>query len=86
MTHHEELGISLIAYSSIAEGIERVASLDKNISDYGHTISANGGFNTMNVTIADDRISLDEWIERGIGRHIVVYNSANLPCWEGFVN
>jgi len=86
MTYHEELGISLIAYSSIAEGVERVASLDKNISDYGHTISANGGFDTMNVTIADDRISLDEWIERGIGRHIVVYNSANLPCWEGFVN
>lgn len=86
MSYHEELGITLIVYTSFAEGKERVTILDTNISGYSHTVSANGGYDTMSVTISDDRLSLDEWIERGVGRHIEVYNFAGQVCWEGFVN
>lgn len=85
-TYHQELGLSIIAFASLAEGGWQVAELNSNISSYSHSITANGGFDTMNVSIADDRISMDEWIERGVGRHIQVFNSAGNICWEGFVN
>ena len=84
MTYHQELGLSLVAFEPIVQGSEKVATL--GINSYDHTISANGGFDSMTVTISDDRLSLDEWIEQGIGRRIVVYNSSNEICWEGFVN
>jgi len=86
MTFHEELGISIIAYDPVNISNNKVATLDNNISSYSHTISANGGFDSMSVTVSDDRISLDDWLENGLGRRIVVYNSANTICWEGFVN
>jgi len=86
MTYHEEIGVSIVIHSSLAEGTNIVATLDNNISNYSHSLSANGGFDKMSVTISDDRISLDDWIERGLARHIVVYNFGGEICWEGFVN
>jgi hypothetical protein len=86
MTSNQELGLTILAYTSFAEGLDKVATLDVNMNSYNHTISANGGFDKMSVTLADDRISMDEWIERGVARHIEVYNSAGILCWEGFVN
>lgn len=86
MTYNQEIGLSIVVYSSLAEGGDRIATLDTHITDYSHTISANGGFDDMSVTIVDDRLSLDEWLERGVGRHIEVYSSAGEIVWEGFVN
>lgn len=88
MSLHEELGLSLAVYSSKIENGDFVwvAGFTNTISSYSHEISAVGGFDSMNITIADDRLSLDEWIERGVGRIVRVFNSQNLPVWEGFVN
>ena len=85
-TYHQELGLSLTAYTSIAEGADVVEVLDVNMNTYNHSISANGGYDSMSVTLSNDRISIDEWIERGVGRHIQVHNNAGNICWEGFVN
>jgi hypothetical protein len=85
-TSNQEIGLSCVYYSSLAEGGDKIGTFDINTNSYSHTLSANGGFDKMSVTISDDRISIDEWIERGAGRHIQIYNSANKICWEGFVN
>lgn len=85
-TRYQEVGLTAIVYESIASGMNKIDTLDVNINAYSHTISANGGFDSMSLTISDDRISLDEWIERGLARHIEIHNSGGEIVWEGFVN
>lgn len=85
-THHQETGLTMVVYDSLASGKARVATLDVNMNTYSHTLSANGGFDSMNITLSDDRISIESWIERGVGSHIEVYNSEGVVVWEGFVN
>ena len=86
MTFHEEVGLTAVVFEQLARGDSKVVVLDKNITSYSHDLSANGGFDKMSVAIADDRLSLDEWIEQGVGRHIEIYNQANTLVWEGFIN
>jgi len=86
VTFHEEIGLTAIVFEPLAIGESKIIELDKNMTSYSHDLSANGGFDKMTVGIADDRLSLDEWIEKGIARHIEVYSSAGSLVWEGFVN
>lgn len=86
MTYHQETGITVKVFEPLVRGTAKVASLDNNITNYSHELSANGGFDRMTVSLADDRLSLDDWIEQGVGRHIEVYNSAGVVVWEGFIN
>jgi len=86
MSLHEEIGLTAIIFEPLARGGAKLISVDKNINSYSHTLSANGGFDKMTISIADDRLSLDEWIEKGVGRHVEVYNQAETLVWEGFIN
>lgn len=53
---------------------------------YGHELSTFGGFDSAKVSVALSQADLEEWIERGLGRHIVVYDDANEIVFEGFAN
>ena len=86
MTTHQEIGLTVIVYQPLVMGGEHIATLDVNMTGYNHSISANGGFDRASIPIVDDRLSLDEWIEGGVARHIEVYNSAGVLVFEGFVN
>ena len=80
------MSLSIVVYEPLVRGANVVESLSYHSNSYSHTIQANGGFDTMSVELAMNRDKIDDWIEQGIGRHVIVYNSANEPCWEGFVN
>jgi hypothetical protein len=60
--------------------------LNREIESYQHTIIADGGFNTAQFEISADNLDIDDWIENGLGRHIVVYGTSAEIIWEGFVN
>jgi len=85
MTTHEELGLSIVIYEPLARGGQRVKRFS-TLQDYTHSLAANGGFDKMSFSISDDRLSLDEWLENGVGRHVEVYNQAADLVWEGFIN
>jgi hypothetical protein len=86
VTLHEEIGLTAIIYEPLVIGGGSIFVADANITSYTHTISANGGFDSMTIGIADDRLSLDEWIEKGIARHIEIYSQTGVLVFEGFVN
>lgn len=85
-TRHQEVGLMAAVYEPIAMGADKITTLDVNMNAYSHTISANGGYDSMSLVVSDDRISLDEWLERGLARHIEIYATGGEIVWEGFVN
>ena len=56
------------------------------ITSYSHSLSVNVGYDTMSMGIAGDMSFLGEWLENGLGRHIVVVEASSGIVWEGFVN
>lgn len=57
-----------------------------DFSSYSHELRAIGGFYKAKLTLDENQFQIDEWIERGIGRHIDIYNPELEIIFEGFVN
>jgi hypothetical protein len=55
-------------------------------TNYTHTHQANGGFWSASFTLEGQQGNIDDWLNNGLGRHIVVYGDALTVAWEGFVN
>jgi len=55
-------------------------------SSYSHVIQADGGYWTANFAIDGNQQTIEDWIDRGIGRHVTVYNPGLEIVWEGFVD
>jgi hypothetical protein len=56
------------------------------ISNYSHELRAIGGYYSAKISIDDDQLDIGDWIESGIGRHIVSYNPELEVIGEYFVN
>jgi hypothetical protein len=57
-----------------------------DFSTYAHELRAIGGYYSLKLTIDDDELDLNDWIDGGIGRHIVSYNPELEVIGEYFVN
>jgi hypothetical protein len=55
-------------------------------SSYSHVIQADGGYWTANFSIDGNQQAVEDWIDRGLGRHVTVYNPGLQIVWEGFVD
>ena len=44
------------------------------------------GFDTAEISFAANLQDVDEWLLRGLNRHIVIVSPELLVVWEGFVN
>jgi len=55
-------------------------------SDYTHTISVDGGYRSMSFTVAASQSEINDWINSGLARHIIVLDDSGSQIWEGFVN
>ena len=53
--------------------------------NYTHTIRAFGGYWSASFDVTHNLMDAESWIN-GLGRHVVVYDDALVPCWEGCVN
>lgn len=58
----------------------------KKMQSYSHELSNDWGYKSISLTIGGSQTYLDDWYEKGIGRHIEVYNTAGQVIIAGFVN
>lgn len=80
-------GVSVVVYEPIKSGYGQITSFStRDINSYSHNIEAVGGFATANIEIAADVSTVSDWLDNGIGRHVVVYGPGGAIAWEGFVN
>jgi len=57
-----------------------------DFSTYSHELRAIGGYYSLKLSIDDDELDINDWIDGGIGRHIVSYNPELEVIGEYFVN
>jgi hypothetical protein len=57
-----------------------------NFDSYTHQTKAIGGFFSAEIGFKSRVADISDWLLKGIGRHIEVYDQAQQKIWEGFVN
>lgn len=79
--------LSILIYEPLAaSGTLLSDDLGDLVTAPGFTLAAFGGPLTLNLSFNTDRISAEEWMQYGVGRHVEVYSPAQDMVWEGFVN
>jgi hypothetical protein len=78
-------GLIIAVNKSLAAGGAHIMEL-KDYDAYTHTLEAFGGFATASITLNESQANIEDWLEWGIGRHIVVYDGEQQICFEGFVD
>lgn len=63
-----------------------LGELRQALVGYEHEIATMGGFLRARLTLAGDLMDVNDWLERGLDRHVEVYNPDLDVVWEGFVN
>jgi hypothetical protein len=79
-------GLSIVVYQPIVQGTSVINNFTEAVSGYSHNISANGGYTSASFTIMGNHDFVENWLQFGLGRHIVVYDSTLKIVWEGYVN
>lgn len=86
-TYHESKELSILIEDPLVKTDRTFSTrLTSQINTYGHETRSIGGFWSASMTINDNQAAIEEWISRGLGRHVRVYNHALSLIWEGFVN
>ncbi|MHC4617953.1 MAG: hypothetical protein ACYTEQ_09390 [Planctomycetota bacterium] len=82
-------GISLLAFERLSEQGLYSGDFNQDLTDihqgYQHTISAVGGYDTASFSIRGRPEDLQDWIDDGLMRRIVLYDPEGIIAWEGFV-
>jgi hypothetical protein len=86
MTFLSSSGLSIVVYRPLILGGDHIGDFTEDVNSYTHTISASGGFTSASFTTTGNEIFAGDWLEYGLGRHIVVHGSSLEIVWEGFVN
>ena len=79
-------GISITSEPPLWSDSEGAWRLTDQIHRYQHNIEAVGGYWSSQFTIRGGRYLADDWLQDGLGRHIIVHDGALVTIWEGFVN
>jgi hypothetical protein len=97
MTGEIDLGISINVFEpniTMAAGVltayeprgRFVGSFSNVVESYNHTNEIFGGYINAQFSMRAEEGIIDDWLERGVNRHIEVYNPSGVEIWEGFVN
>jgi len=57
-----------------------------DIDSYSHITAANFGFKSATLVSRIYETEISDWLENGLGRHVVTKNQAGGVAWEGFVD
>jgi len=80
-------GLSINASGSIVGyGDNTEQYLVPLVTDFSCQTRALGGYWSAGITLEAEQHVLDDWLARGVGRHIVVSNPGLATIWEGFVS
>lgn len=79
-------GLSIAIFAPNVQGQNYLGNLSAEVSSYEHSINATDGFAEAKFTFSCNSITANDWLQNGIGRHIVVYGPSLQIIWEGYVN
>lgn len=82
----ESKGLTLHVHNPLALGNEHLYDVSDKVTDYAHELTANGGFKSAQVSLGLNKEDIEDWIQHGLGRRLLVYNPGMAVIWEGFVN
>lgn len=78
-------GLVISVNKSLQSGGAHITDLS-DYDGYTHSLEAFGGFATASITLNENQANIEDWLEWGIGRHVVVYDGEQQICFEGFVD
>lgn len=79
-------GLSISIFIPLVQGTSYVDNYTDDVSSYSHVISSDGGYASADFTVACNEMLANDWLQNGLGRHIVVNGDSAQKIWEGFVN
>lgn len=86
MSYYRATGLSVTFKSPIWYAYQSTIESNNFISTYGHEIAADGGYKSAAITISANIRDIEDWVDRGLGRDVIVYSPEGLVIWNGFVN
>lgn len=86
MTSRQAPDLSINVFEPLVTGGAYRETLTDQLDSYQHEIRALGGYWTGTFTLKDRLTRIEDWLDRGLGRHIVTRDDALNVIWEGFVN
>ncbi len=78
--------LSLHAYSPVWTDNAYVGDYTDDCTAYTHTMLSLGGMWSASLTLRQPRARAEEWLDRGLGRHIEVRALGSTEIFSGFVN
>jgi hypothetical protein len=86
-SYHQSLALSVVVEDPLFFSTRSYsARITNNIDFYSQEIRNVGGFWSASLKINDSTRRIEDWLENGLGRHLIVYNPYLEIIWEGFVN
>ena len=79
------IGLYAEVYAPIVKGGGYLFTIQK-FESYSHTIGFVGGFLNASISLSVGQAVVDDWLEKGLGRQIIVFNHLGGIVWQGFVN
>lgn len=87
MSAFESAGLSVAVEDPLVLPVRVLYTrLSEQVENYSHDIRAIGGYWSARIKVNDRMNKIEDWIERGLGRHIVTHSSSLEVIWEGFIN
>lgn len=63
-----------------------IITLEEVTADFNYSHEANGGCWELNLQMAGDQDEVEDWLQRGLGRHVEACDPDLVVVWDGFVN
>jgi hypothetical protein len=86
MSAFQSLGLEVLVSDPLIAGKAWLFNLAREVAGYSHTISAYGGFDGASLTLNASSETAEDWLERGLGRHVEIVDGDLRPVWRGFVD
>lgn len=86
-SQEQSVQLSILVFEPLVTGSPLVTDqLGFQLDSYQQTMTAVGGYEKATITVKDRQLNIEDWLDRGVGRHIEVYNPSLVKIWEGFIN
>jgi len=83
----QQTGLSVHVHRPLSFSVAGfIREVTDQVATYAHVIGVDGGFVSCDISLVSPLFDFDDWIESGLGRHIVVYGPDGIVVWEGFVD
>lgn len=86
MSNFQSRGFTVSYFKPLHEGGGWEGDLNVSLQDWRHSLDIFGGFDTAEFKLVDHLEQMENWMNFGLGRPIVVTDESLGIIWEGFVN